>query len=423
MGEAKRRKQRDSSYGKLDKRLTILYPEDKTSHIYDDPNILVGSSGQVVSSSYKSTSVAAINLFSDLRQQIRKCEKGWIICHGSEKKLSLVLLDKNKLPPITYCTFFDRKYYWQLDSNPTQWSFKPSIPGLKAEEPTPEEWDDTQIINEMRHWPVIQTTHEKSNGFKDLVGRLRGHYQGLSLWQEYRILRRKDLEPVVLNTPLETMLPFADLDTALPLFTDRLWEQQVPMALRANSREHLWYCAAYSLMLKKKFDCGLTSRESGRVENFERPLSREVVRQQDSLQGDRVERRPRTKDLAYNGLTKMITYRKKALRLIEENQKGKQFLGTESDLMLLSFESLQERNWDWREWIVWLLVDEAIKYAWFEDNKNLIHYCRQFLTSYSHYSRITNGKDSEDGSDSSTYAYLYLDQNQQLVTSQQHQST
>lgn len=417
MGEAKRRKQKDPSYGRLNGEITTLYPRDNTLDIYDDPNILVGSSGEVVSSSYKPTSIEAINLSSDLRQQIRKCEKGWVIWHDdTEKKLSLVMLNKEKLPPVTLCAFSDRKYYWKLSSNPVQWSFTPSIPNLPVIGSTPEEWDDTQIIDDMRHWPVIQTTHGKSNGFKELAGWLRGHYHGLSLWQEYRILRRKDLEPVVLNTPLKTMLPFADLDTALRLFTDHLWEKQVPIALRANSREHLWYCASYSLMLKKKSDCGLTSRESGREENLKRPLSRKIMCQQDSLHDVRVERRSRTKDLAYEGLAKMIAHRKKALTLIEESQKGRQVLETESNLMLLSFESLQAKNWDWREWIVWLLVDEAIKYAWAEGSRTLIHYCRQFLTSYSHYTRITNGKDSEDGSDSSTYAYLYLDQNQQILT-------
>lgn len=407
MGEAKRRKQKDSSYGRLNEKITTLYSKDNALDIYDDPNILIGSSGEVVSGSYEPTQLEVINLSGKLLRQIRECDQGWQIGHEGTSLPSLMLLNQpDCLPPVIAYSFSDRKYYWKLDENSLQWRFKPSVPNISVVGIPPEKWNDAQIINDMRHWPTIQAMYGKGDNFKELVARMGGYYYGLSLWQEYRILRRRDLEYVVLETPIKTMRPVADFDTALRLFTDRLWEKKVPIALRASSREHLWYCAAYSLMLCKKADCGLNSRE--------------VLRGQDPLRDALLSHRASTKDLVYHDLASMIARRRKALTLIEESQKGKQILKTESDLMLLSFESLQAQNCDWRESIVWLLFDEAIRYAWAEGSKTLIHYCRQFLTSYSHYNRIINGKDREEHSDSSTYVCTYLDQNQKLRISEQH---
>lgn len=395
MGEAKRRKQQDSSYGKLDKRIATLRPEDNALDIYNDPNILVGSGGEPVPSRFKRTEAEAIHLSGKLLRQIRESEQIWQIWHEGRNSPSLMLLNPpERVPPVIIHSFSDRNYYWELDSNPMQWCFKPSVPNIQIKDSPPEEWDAAQIINDMRHWPTIRTTHGKSPGFKQLVERMRGQYLGLSLWQEYRVLRYEDLELVVLHTPLKTLRPFADFDAAFKLFADRLWEKSVPMAHRATSREHLWYCGAYSLMLGKMHDCGLVKRTIAI-----------------------------TKDKVYEGGAELIAHRKKALSLIEAHDQGKLRLETEENLMLLSLEFLQEQNCDWREYIVWLLVDDAIKYAWYKDDKDLIHYCRQFLNSYSHYNRIINGKDSEEDADSSTYVCAYLNENQQLVTSQQHQST
>ncbi len=392
---------------RLMKKINTLYPKDNTNDIYDDPNILVGSSGEVISSSYEPTEVEVVNLSGKIRRQIKESDRGWQIRpKGSRLPMLMLLNPPGRFPPVIIHSFSDRKYHWELDENFLHWSFTPSVSNIQVEGIPPEEWKAPQVINEMRHWPTIQTTHGKNDDFKELLARMRGHYHGLSLWQEFRVLRRGDLESIVLETPVKTMLPFADFDTALRLFTDRLWEKKVPIALRASSREHLWYCAAYSLMLCKKADCGLNSRE--------------VLRGQDPLRDALLSHRASTKDLVYHDLASMIARRRKALTLIEESQKGKQVLKTESDLMLLSFESLQAQNCDWRESIVWLLFDEAIRYAWAEGSKTLIHYCRQFLTSYSHYNRIINGKDREEHSDSSTYVCTYLDQNQKLRISEQH---
>jgi hypothetical protein len=409
MGEAKRRKQKDSSYGKINGKIITLYPKDNTIDIYDDPNILVGSSGEVVSGSYKPTEAEIVNLSGEIRRQIKESDRGWQIRHkGSRLPMLMLLNPPGRFPPVIIHSFSDRKYHWELDENFLQWSFTPSVPNIQIEGTPPEEWKAPQVINEMRHWPTIQTTHGKNDDFKELVARMRGHYHGLSLWQEFRVLRRGDLESVVLETPIKTMLPFADFDKALLAFTDMLWEKKVPMALRATSREHLWFCAAYSLMLCKKIGCGLNSRE--------------VLRGQDPLRDALVSHRANTKDLVYHDLSDMIARRRKALTLIEKSRKRKQVLKTESDLMLLNFETLQAQNCDWREWIVWLLIDEAIKYAWAEDDEKLIGYCREFLTSYSHYNRIINGKekDKDEHSDSSTYVCTYLDQNQKLRISEQH---
>lgn len=165
------------------------------------------------------------------------------------------------------------------------------------------------------------------------------------------------------------------------------------MALKAASKEHLWYCAEYSLMLRKVKDTNLA--------------------------GNNYLGWGKDKTSKFNS-KKVIGHRKEILRLIKAHNQNPFLIADVESLNLLNIEGLESQGFDWREWIVWLLVDDAIKHAFDSGDETLAHYCNQFLSSYNHYIRLLSGQDFDEDIDPNVHVCMYLNERDEYVISQQH---
>jgi hypothetical protein len=86
MGEAKRRKQKDSDFGKEDFRLTNLCPSKEVTNIYDNPNVLVGIDGSPSLNQSQTSEDSALKLSGTIRRQIRESAASWQVWHQNSKK-------------------------------------------------------------------------------------------------------------------------------------------------------------------------------------------------------------------------------------------------------------------------------------------------------------------------------------------------
>ena len=400
MGEAKRRKQKDSDFGKKDFRLTNLCPSKEATNIYDNPNVLVGIDGSPSLNQSQTSEDSALKLSGTIRRQIRESAASWQVWHQNSKKTpngrSIVIVNPpNKTPPVLIHHFSDRKYFWQLQENAEQWRFEPNIPVHLIETPPPEKWKVAEILTDMRHWPAIPYYNKRSKkeDYQKLRAFIGSHYRSLCLWLEWQN-GRNDLEDLVLRTPLCHVRPYYDLSVALKEFCFQVWSKDVPMALRATSKEHLWYCAEYSLMLGKVKDTNLT--------------------------GNNYLGWGKDKTSKFGG--RVIARRKEILRLIKAHNQNPFLIADVESLNLLSIESLHSQGFDWREWIVWLLIDDAIRHAFDSGDETLTHYCNQFLSSYNHYIRLLSGQDVDDEIDPNVHVCMYLNERDEYVISQQHRT-
>lgn len=398
MGEAKRRKQKDPDFGKDNSRLINLLPPKKAVDIYDNPDVLIGDDGSFCLNQNLSSQKLASRLSGTIRQQINNSEASWQIWHqnseGTANERSIVIVNPpNKTPPVIIHHLSDRKYFWQLKDNFQQWRFEPTIPSHLVGTPSPEKWKTCDILADMRRWPAIAcySSRSKKEDYKKLRAYMNGHYSGLSLWLEWRE-GHNDLETLILRTPIRHLRLYYDLSVALREFCFQLWSKDVPLALRAASKEHLWYCVEYSLMLEKANSTNLT--------------------------GDNYFGYGKAKVARLNSET--IAHRKKILRLIKAYEKDISLIPSEESLNLLTIEKLQFQGFDWREWIVWLLVDDAIRYAFDTADDDLAHYCNQFLSSYNHYNRLLCGQDVEEDIDPNVHICMYLNERGEYVISQHH---
>lgn len=399
MGEARRRKQKDpNSFGQGNYRLINLpFPKLETD-IYENPEVLVGDNGDSCLSQNLSSQKLASELSSATRRQLTDAEIGWYIWHQSNKDITrdrslLIVNPPNKIPPVLLYHFSNRKYFWQLKDNSQQWRFEPTIPVHLIKTSLPEKWKTSEILADMRHWPVTSfySKHTRKRDYQELYSYLSGHYGGLSLWWEWGN-GRNDLEELVLRSPLRHLRPYYDLSVALKEFCFQLWSKDVPMALRAASKEHLWYCAEYSLMLAKLKDHNLTG-------NKYLGAGKDTISK-------------------FNG--KVIARRKKNLRQIKAHDQNPFLITDIESLNLLSIEKLDSEGFDWREWIVWLLIDDGVRHAFDTGDETLAHYCTQFLSDYNHFDRLLSGQDVDEDIDPAIHVCMYLNEHGEYVISQQH---
>lgn len=402
MGEAKRRKQKESNYGKDDPRLINLRVPPEVTDPYDDVNVLVGAGGSPVLNRYQPPEELAPKLSGSIRRQIRESASSWQIWHKSRKGTpngrSLVIVNPpNRIPPILTHHFSDRQYFWQLQDDPEKWRFKTSIPAGLVKTRPPEKWGATEILADMHHWPAVyppRGERSKGRGYQRLKASIAGHYHGLSLWLEWGE-GRNDLEDLVLRTPLSHLRPYYDLSVSLRKLCLNLWSSDVPMALKAATKEHLWYCAEYSLMLGKVRDTNLAG-------------------------GSKCVDWSKDKVANFNS-SEVITPRKEVLRRIEEHwNHNPSLISSVESLNLLTIESLHSQGFDWREWIIWLLVDDGIRHAFKEGDTKLARYCKKFLSDYNHYNRLLSGQDVDERIDPGVNVCMYLNDRHELVISQQH---
>lgn len=403
MGEAKRRKKKESNYGKDDPQLINLRVPPEVTDPYDDVNVLVGAGGSPVLNRYQPPEELAPKLSGSIRRQIRESASSWQIWHKSRKGTpngrSLVIVNPpNRTPPVLTYPFSDRQYFWQLQDDPEKWRFKTSIPAGLVKTRPPETWGVADILADMRHWPDIRlhcSKRSKGQDYQQLQSSLAGNYHGLSLWLEWSELGRNDLEDLVLRTPLSHLRPYHDLSVSLKTFCFNLWSKNVPTALKAASKEHLWYCVEHSRMLGKVRDNNLIGGSSclgwgkGKVAEF--------------------------------NSSKVIAPRKEIIRRIEKHcTRDPSLIPSVESLNLLTIENLQSQGFDWREWIIWLLVDDGIRHAFETGDIELIHYCKRFLADYNHYNRLLTGQDVDDQVDPNVHVAMYLDDRRKLVISQQN---
>lgn len=236
-----------------------------------------------------------------------------------------------------------RNYYWELDEDEL-WQFK-QVPAIARTEDLPRHWKYREVCREIYHFPPI-TTGVDFTGDPTIEAFLR-HYQALSNWLVFRLAESgsdRDELRKRLYTDFIDLKPHADLSFARREFAYQLFPRS-PLAQKAESEEHLWFCMEYSSCLAK--------------------LTQKLVTKSDSRTA-----------------TSLATQTMR--RAINAAAAGDQ-------VNLLTIDYLKASGEDWRLYVDDLLISEAIRLISEEDGdkRDFVYHTRRFVGAIEHFNNIT----------------------------------